>query len=90
MYDLYKLFPKVKVNGSLSELIKEVRDVRKKSKMCVSAQDDCSVNEILRKIIEQDFYKKDYEEITKDLLFEDVDYKTVLNNLQQIERLDIF
>ena len=90
LYDLYKLFPKVKVNDSLSELIKEVRDVRRKSKMCVSAQEGNSVNEILREIIEQDYYKKDFEEITKDLLFEDVDYKTVLENLQQIKELDIF
>ncbi|MDD4504256.1 MAG: nucleotidyl transferase AbiEii/AbiGii toxin family protein, partial [Clostridiaceae bacterium] len=72
LYDLYKLYPKVKPDENLSNLIEEVRGVRSKSKMCLSAQSGCSVNSILGEIIEKDFYKKDYEEVTKDLLFEDV------------------
>ena len=35
-------------------------------------------------IIETDYYKSDYEEITCNLLFENVDYKTVKDNLTDI------
>lgn len=90
LYDLYKLYPKIKFDDELSKLILEVRIMRSENKMCLSAQKDCDINEVLRKIIARDFYKKDYEEITKDLLFEDVDYDKVIINLLQISTLGIF
>ncbi len=90
LYDLYKLYPKAKLNENLPNLIEEVREARSKSKMCPSAQAGCSVNGILGEIIEKDFYKKDYEEITRDLLFEDVSYSLVIENLKQIRDMDIF
>ncbi|MDF2592396.1 MAG: hypothetical protein K0S75_1862 [Clostridia bacterium] len=90
LYDLYKLYPKVKKDENLTNLIEEVREVRSRNKMCLSAQDGCSVNSILSEIVEKDFYKKDYEEITSDLLFEDVNYNQVIDNLQQIINMEIF
>lgn len=90
LYDLYRLYPKVKQDGSLLNLIKEVRKVRSENKMCLSAQDGCSVNSILEEIIKTDFYKKDYEEITRDLLFEDVSYNLVVENLNNIIGMNMF
>ena len=90
LYDLYKLYPKVKLDESLLNLIEEVRKARSKSKMCLSAKDECSINSILIEIIEKDFYKKDYEEITKKLLFEDVNYNLVIENLQKISNMNLF
>ena len=90
LYDLYKLYPKVNQDENLLNLIEEVRKVRSKSKICLSAQDECSVNSILEEIIETDFYKKDYEEITRDLLFEDVSYNLVVENLKKISNMNMF
>ena len=39
-------------------------------------------------IIEKDYYKSDYEDITCNLLFEKVDYKTVKDSLTDI--IDLF
>ncbi len=90
LYDLYKLYPRVNPDENLSSLIKEVREVRSKNKMCLSARDECSINSILEEIVEVDFYKKDYEEITRDLLFEDVSYDLVVENLKKIISMNMF
>ncbi len=90
LYDLYKLYSKVKMDGNLSELIERVRKVRSKSKICLSAQEGCSVNSILGEIIKKDFYKKDYEENTRDLLFEEASYNVVIESLWKIIELGIF
>ena len=49
LYDLYKLYPKIKFDEELSKLILEVRIMRSENKMCLSAQMDCNIIEILKK-----------------------------------------
>ena len=46
--------------------------------------DNVSLREVLKEIVETDYYKSDYEEITCNLLFENVDYKTVKDTLTDI------
>ena len=46
--------------------------------------DDISLAEVLKEIVEKDYYKSDYEDITCNLLFEIVDYKTVKDSLTYI------
>jgi len=74
IYDLYKLYPHITVDDSFRDLIKEVREVRKPHKTCLSAQDDINLTAVLRTIADTGFYKADYEKITRALLFEDVPY----------------
>ena len=50
----------------------------------MSAKNDQSIKNIIGKIINEDYFKKDYNEVTSKLLFENVDYKTVKNNLSEI------
>lgn len=84
IYDVYKLLDVVEINNELKQLALEVREERKKHKTCLSAQDGVDINSILRKIIDKDVYKSDFESITSSLLFEEIKYHTVVKALQII------
>ena len=66
------------------EMIAEVREVRKPYVTCLSAQDGVNLNELLQKIVSEDYYKSDYNDITQMLLFEQVTYSDVIKTMQQI------
>lgn len=84
IYDIYKLLDVVDINDELRQLAIEVKEERKKHKTCLSAQDDINVNSLVQEIIDKDVYKSDYESITSSLLFEEIEYRTVVNALQTI------
>ena len=84
LYDLYKMMDIVKVDNSLKELFLKVREERKLHKTCLSAQDGVDVKTCIQEIIDKDIYKKDYENITLPLIFDDVEYETVKDNLIKI------
>lgn len=88
LYDLYKLLPTIEIGDELVGLINDVRSVRKESKMCLSAQDGCNVGKVLKEIINNNIYRNDYQTITRDLLFERVEYDAVIDNLQKIVDLN--
>jgi predicted nucleotidyltransferase component of viral defense system len=84
IYDLYKLYPKIKFDSILVKLVEEVRKVRKPHTTCRSAQNDVDLQNLLRNILCEDFYKSDYNQITEALLFEDVPYREAATVLQKI------
>lgn len=84
IYDIYKLLDVVEINNELRQLALEVREDRKKHKTCLSAQDGVDINSLLQEIIDKDVYKSDYESITSSLLFEEIEYHTVVKALQII------
>lgn len=90
IYDLYKLSEIVILNDELKQLVKEVYAERKAHEQCRSAKDDIDMNVLLQEIIDKDIYKKDYEEITAKMLFEDVSYKTAKKALQKIVNFKLF
>ena len=90
LYDLYKLYPEVKDNQGLAELVEEVREARADNKFCFSAQPGCVLTDILEEIISKEAYKDDYQEITQGLLFEQVEYKQVIENLRIIILMGIW
>ena len=90
IYDIDHLLTKVELNNDLKILIKHVRDERKKTKRCVSAQDGVSVNKILNQIIETNFYKEDYENVTSLLLFKDYKYEDAIKSLFKIIKSNVF
>lgn len=87
LYDLYKLMPQIKFDDELFALFNEVREIRSNDSACPSAKDDQSIKEIVGKIIKEDYFKKDYNEVTSKLLFEPVDYETVKANLFDIYKI---
>lgn len=75
MYDIYKLDYVIEKGEEFRELIREVRVHRAKMKICPSAQSKISIRALVHKFCENDFYKKDYEEITEYFVIDKVDYK---------------
>ena len=90
LYDLHKIHPLIKTDDNLIDLIKEVRIIRSGNKMCQSAQPGINVSEVINTVIKNDIYKKDYFEITRDLLFENVSYHEAMNTLKAIMDTGIF
>ena len=84
IYDIYKLSPLVRQDDDFRKLIQEVRDVRSKASICLSAQPDVNVTELLYKIIRDEVYKEDYNTLTVRLLKEKVDYNEAIQALRKI------
>ena len=84
LYDLYKIMPEISFDSNLFELYEEVKEIRSKDVDCPSAKPGQNLKELLEKIYDTDYFKSDYEDVTKELLFEDVDYNVVKNNLSEI------
>ena len=48
------------------------------------------MNKLLQEIIDEEAYKKDYEDITMKMLFEETDYETAVIKLQQVVTYGLF
>ena len=87
---LHKIHPLIQYDDAFINLINEVRTIRSYNKMCQSAQPGINISEVLHAIIKNSIYKKDYYEITHDLLFEKVSYPEVMNTLKAMMNTGIF
>ena len=90
IYDLYKLSDIVSLNADLKQLVSEVFEERKPIERCRSAKDGVDMNALLQEIIDKDVYKKDYEELTSKMFFEEVPYSTAIKTLQKIVDYKLF
>ncbi|MDO5553530.1 MAG: nucleotidyl transferase AbiEii/AbiGii toxin family protein [Planctomycetia bacterium] len=90
LYDLCKLFPLIKRNQALVDLVSEVRLLRSRTKMCPSAKEGCDINRILKEIDETNAFKMDYENITQNLLFESWPYEKAKRILKVIAKMKLF
>ncbi len=91
IYDIYKLLPFVSLDEDLRKLVKEVRDIRaKNSNICPSAQPGVNVPALLRRIVEGDIYRSDYENVTSRILKERVSYETCIEAIQTIAVSGLF
>ena len=79
IYDLYKIYPHIKLDNNFRKLFLEIKMLRKEKKSCYSAQDDVYINELLKQIIEDEYYKKDYNEVTKLLINKPINYNEVIS-----------
>lgn len=84
LYDLYKIMPEINFDNNFFNLYDEVKEIRSNDEDCPSAKPEQSMGDLLRKIYNTDYFKADYEDVTSELLFEDVTYRTVKENLQRI------
>lgn len=75
LYDIAKLAPMMAINDELRELAGKVREHRKQMSVCPSAQDGVSIPALIKKFCANDFFKKDYEEITYYFVNEPVPYQ---------------
>lgn len=90
IYDLSRLLTLVKLDDNLKDLIKEVREDRKLGTKCYSAQDGVSVPNLLRQMIDTEFFKKDYEDSTEKLLSKPVTYEEAIKAIEMIIASDVF
>ena len=90
LYDIYKLLPLVPQDENFRELVKEVRAVRAQSVICPSALPEANIPELLKKIIREKAYKQDYDNLTSQLLEENVPYDTVIAALKQVAESSLF
>lgn len=84
IYDLYKLLNIVSLDESLRTLYEEVRLEREPHQICLSAKADVDMVAVLTEIIENDVYKSDYNNITRLLIFEKVDYEEAIIVLERV------
>lgn len=86
IYDIYKLINKVELNQELKELFEKVRLERRPHRsICLSAQDDVDIKDVLNEIIDKAAYKNDYNEITSLLIFEELAYEEAISALNRIK-----
>ena len=83
VYDIYKLLSLVPLDDDFKALVNEVRPLRAENvKLCPSAQ--LNVPELLNRLITEDVYKNDYEDITTKILEERISYETAIQALNKI------
>ena len=91
IYDLYQIVKVINLKDpSLYELIKSVREDRKKNSRCVSAQDNYDINQTLQKIVKENYFKSDYENVTSLLLTKSVTYDVVITVIDLIVSSGLF
>ncbi|RKM60366.1 nucleotidyl transferase AbiEii/AbiGii toxin family protein [Butyrivibrio sp. CB08] len=91
LYDIAKILPEIAINDELDKLIDDVRDDRMLSKYNPSASLEYSIPKLLDEIIESRFYERDYNDITKRLLYEDVSYdEAIEQGIAKVALFDIF
>jgi len=91
IYDISRLLTKVDLSSpELQKLTVNVREDRKSNKTCLSAQDGVDMQTLLQKIIEEDTFKKDYEDITMRLLTKPVTYSEAIQAIAKVIESKIF
>lgn len=90
IYDIYKLLQIVPLTEEFRALIQEVRSVRAMTNICLSAQPEVNVPDMLNFLIENEIYKDDYEKITARILEEDVNYETAIEAVKKIAASGMF
>lgn len=90
IYDIYKLLPLVSQDETFKNLVHEVRNIRAQSPICPSALPNVNIPQLLEQIIKEKAYKNDYDNLTTQLLEEQLSYDTVITALKAIVKSDIF
>ena len=90
IYDIYCLLSRVELNDGLKSLINSVKNERKKSSRCISAQDGWNINSLLKEIINTHFFENDYDNKTRGLLFNIKEYDEVIEGIKRIINTDLF
>lgn len=90
IYDLYMLLPKLTLDASYKKLVAEIREQRAGMSICLSAKRGVNISDILKRIIKDEVYRSDYEEITTYFQNHPVEYEEVIDVLEKIIQSKIF
>ena len=84
LYDLHMLYPTISINDDFKELVQQVREHRSQLPICPSAKDDVDIKSLINGFLDKEFYKSDYESITRALISDDVNYERTSLTLREI------
>ncbi len=90
IYDIYMLLPLVELNEEFKALVGQVREVRSNMSVCPSAAHGADVPKLLKEIIEKEFYKEDYSEITTYFQNHPVSYENAIEAVRTIAESGMF
>ena len=90
LYDIMKLVRVVPPSDDIRALALSVRSERAKNAINRSAADGVDIPALLERIITERVFESDYNNVTKYLLYEDVDYDFAISGLQTILQNGIF
>ena len=85
LYDITKILEAIPLNDNLIQLFKEVRIHRKRNNYCYSAQDGVVISYVLTKIIEEESFKNDYNNLTVNLLYENCPYNKCIEAMIKLK-----
>ena len=74
----------VQRKSEIMKLVEIVREYRSKLPMCPSANENADIKKIIAEFINNDFYEKDYNTLTKVLITDDVTYEDTISVLKEI------
>ena len=84
LYDIHKLYPTITIDDAFKELTEQVREHRSHLSICPSAKDGVDAKKLIYEFLDKDFYKSDYDTITKTLISDDVTYEQTTLTLRKI------
>ena len=84
LYDIYKIYPTIIIDNSFKELTAQVREHRSHLSICPSAKEGVDPKKLIYEFLDKEFYKSDYDSITKTLISDDVSYKQTSLTLREI------
>ena len=90
IYDLYMLLPYITMNEEYKKLVHEIRLHRSRMPVCPSAQPQMDINALLKKIMQDEVYRADYDDITAYFQNHPVPYSEVIGVLEKITESGIF
>ena len=85
LYDISKILKEVNLNEELINLFLKVKSYRRDNPICFSAKDGVVLTDILDAIMKEEFFKKDYKELTERLLYESYSYEKCIESLQRLK-----
>lgn len=84
LYDIYKLLPLIPQDEKFKKLVCEVSKIRSQSPICPSASSNVDIPNLLQKMISENAFKSDYNNLTTQLLGETVSYDETISAIRQI------
>ena len=79
LYDIYKLSEKINFGEPFVTLYQEIREHRKKMKICPSTKDNVNISSLINEFCENNFYKEDYQTITNYFSDDYVSYEDAID-----------
>lgn len=81
LYDIHKILTMQSLDDEVKNLFSQIREIRSSNPICYSAHGDVKLHDIIKRIIDEHTYKEDYNNVTFQLLYEQVKYEDCLKSL---------